>query len=92
VMFQGAVDGGSAAAGLPVDGIAVGQRADFCVVDAASTALAGVPATHLLDALTFSSPGTAFTRVAVAGTRVQLPPDPAPFAAAMKALWEPAAA
>ena len=50
-LFQGALDGGTAAAGAPLAGLAMGQRADFMVIDTVSPALLGVPASHVLDAL-----------------------------------------
>ena len=78
-----------AAAGLPLGGLAVGQRADFVVVDAESPALLGVPADHLLDALVFSSPGAAIRETFVAGQPVAAP-GPAEreaFVRAMKDLW-----
>jgi formimidoylglutamate deiminase len=86
-LFQGALDGGSAAAGLPLQGLQVGQRADFAVLDAASPALAGIPAQHMLDALVFSSPDARFSRVCVGAreTNQQLPT--AAYATAMRALW-----
>jgi formimidoylglutamate deiminase len=86
-LFNGALAGGSAAAGQPCGGFAVGQRADFCVVDAASPALAGIPAQRLLDALVFSSPQAAMVRVCVAGRDVNLRPETREFAALMRALW-----
>jgi formimidoylglutamate deiminase len=69
-LFQGALEGGSAAAGLPLGGLVIGQRADFLVVDTESPSLLGVPADHLLDALVFSSPDARFARVFVAGRQV----------------------
>src|SRR6187402_3366225 len=45
-LFEGALEGGSAAAGRPLGGLARGQRADFQVIDLASPALAGVPDDH----------------------------------------------
>jgi len=90
-LFQGALEGGSAAAGLPLGGLAQGQRADFIVVDTDSPSLLGVPADHLLDALVFSSPDARFTQVFVAGRQV-LADGPEPGLArgmreAMRALW-----
>ncbi|HSI53502.1 MAG TPA: formimidoylglutamate deiminase [Ramlibacter sp.] len=90
-LLQGALEGGTAAAGLPLGGLAVGQRADFVVVDTDSPALLGVPADHLLDALLFSSPDARFSEVFVAGER-RLPVEvDAALAAgmreAMRALW-----
>jgi formimidoylglutamate deiminase len=88
-LFQGALEGGSAAAGRPLGGLSTGQRADFMVVDPMSSALAGVPQDHLLDAIVFSSPGPAFSEVFVAGQAV---PDTesavrAGFVRAMEELW-----
>jgi formimidoylglutamate deiminase len=88
-VFQGALDGGAAAAGVPLAGLALGQRADFAVIDAESPSLLGVPASHLLDALVFSSPDARFSEVFVAGRRVQRagPELRAAFVRAMTALW-----
>jgi formimidoylglutamate deiminase len=88
-LLQGALDGGTAAAGVPLAGLARGQRADFLVVDAESPPLLGVPPDQLLDALVFSSPGPAFSEVYVAGRRAS-PPEAdlrAGFVRAMKELW-----
>jgi formimidoylglutamate deiminase len=87
VLLQGAVGGGSAASGLANGGLAVGQRADFAVIDAQAPALAGVPEDHLLDALLFSSPAAAFTRVVVAGRDVERVLPAADYCAAMTQLW-----
>jgi formimidoylglutamate deiminase len=87
VLFDGALAGGSTAAGLPLAGFAAGQRADLCVVDTSAPALAGIPAEHLLDALVFSSPALSMTRVVVAGEDVSLRPAAEPFTQAMRALW-----
>ena len=87
VLLEGAVGGGSSAAGVPLHGIAVGQRADFAVLDDASPALAGVPEENLPDALLFSSPDARVARVFVAGQEVQLRRDPAAFRATMQTLW-----
>ena len=73
-LFQGALEGGTAAAGLPLGGLGAGQRADFMVIDEDSPALLGVPPDHLLDALVFSSPEARFSEVYVAG-RQQLNRD-----------------
>jgi formimidoylglutamate deiminase len=90
-LFQGALEGGTAAAGLPLGGLAKGQRADFLVVDVDSPSLVGVPADHLLDALLFSSPDARFAQVFIAGRRVLANgPDPGLAPAmreAMQALW-----
>jgi formimidoylglutamate deiminase len=87
VLFNGALEGGSAAAGLPCGGLAVGQRADFCVPDPSTPALAGVPPQRMLDALVFSSPESAMVRVCVAGRDVDPRPQTGEFASLMRALW-----
>ena len=87
VLLEGAVQGGTAAAGVALGGIAVGQRADFAVIDADAPALAGIPAGHLLDALLFSSPDAGFRRSFVAGTEVEAAPDAETFSTAMRQLW-----
>lgn len=87
VLLQGALAGGSTAAGLPLAGLAVGQRADFCVLDTEAPALAGMPAGHLLDAFVFSSPTARMARVVVAGRDAALQPPVAAFSEAMRQLW-----
>lgn len=89
-LMEGALRGGSAAAGTALAGLAVGQRADFCVLDAEAPALAGIPHDHLLDALIFSSPGAGFRAVHVAGNAVQTPPASwqAGLVRAMRSLWD----
>jgi formimidoylglutamate deiminase len=86
-LFDGALEGGSAAAGVALAGLAVGQRADFMVLDTEAPALLGVPGDHLLDALIFSSPESPPRDVYVAGRRVAPPKTKAAFLDAMKALW-----
>jgi formimidoylglutamate deiminase len=96
VLFEGALAGGSGAAGLPLGGLRVGQRADFVVLEAHAPALLAVPDEHLLDALVFSSPAQPFRQVYVAGSPVlgegaswrwqDLGRD---FAQAMRELWAP---
>ena len=93
-LFSAALAGGSAATSLPLAGLAVGQRADFAVLDPASAALLGVPADHVLDAMVFSSPDVRFSEVFAAGQRVvsggRVPEWPrlaADFSQAMRALW-----
>jgi formimidoylglutamate deiminase len=93
-LFSKALAGGSAATSLPLGGLAVGQRADFAVLDSTSAALLGVPADHVLDAMVFSSPDARLSEVFVAGRRVvsggQTPEWPrlaADFSQAMTALW-----
>jgi formimidoylglutamate deiminase len=90
-LFQGALAGGTSAAGLPLGGLAKGQRADFAVIDAEAPALLGVPPDHLLDALIFSSPQPSVREVFVAGRRLwPRNQDPALAPAmlqAMRELW-----
>ena len=90
-LFEGSLRGGAAAAGKPLGGLAVGQRADFLVVDPASPSLAGVPDDHLLDAIVFSSPDARFAQVFVAGNEVSSAGKFQQFAnqmrEAMRALW-----
>jgi len=89
VLFEGALQGGTAAAGAPLGGLAVGQRADFMVLDADAPALAGIPDDHVLDAAILSSPQPPPAAVYVAGRLAA--PDRAEVAAgfreAMRALW-----
>jgi formimidoylglutamate deiminase len=85
-LFDAALAGGLAASGQALGGIAVGQRADFCVLDAHSPALLGIPSDHVLDALVFSSPDARFDAVYVAGQAAHTQGD-ARFAQTMHALW-----
>jgi formimidoylglutamate deiminase len=88
VLLEGAIQGGTAAAGVCLGGIAVGQRADFVIVDADASSLAGIPADHLLDALLFSSPDAGLRRTFMGGKESQTRPDAAGFTAAMRQLWQ----
>jgi formimidoylglutamate deiminase len=85
-LFEAALSGGLAASGQALGGIAVDQRADFCVLDAQSPALLGIPSDHVLDALVFSSPDARFESVYVAGQVAHVQSD-AHFASTMHALW-----
>jgi len=58
---------GAAAAGQPGWGLQVGARADALIVDLHGASLVGIPASNLLDALVFSSPGRPWRDVMVAG-------------------------
>lgn len=69
-LFEAALAGGPAATALPLGGLAVGNRADFCVLDLQASALLGVPEAQLLDALVFSSPAARFADVFVGGRPV----------------------
>ncbi|NBY69808.1 MAG: formimidoylglutamate deiminase [Betaproteobacteria bacterium] len=71
VLFENALQGGTQAAGLPLAGIALGQRADLVEINFESDALLGVPAERLIDALIFSTPSTSFDNVFVAGKKVE---------------------
>jgi formimidoylglutamate deiminase len=85
-LFESALAGGLAASGVAIGGIVIGQRADFCVLDAQSPALLGIPAEHMLDALVFSSPDARFDAVYVAGQAARVDSD-ARFSGTMHALW-----
>jgi formimidoylglutamate deiminase len=89
-LFQGALEGGAAATGLPLGGLVPGRRADFVVLNPESPSLQGIPADHLLDALIFSSPDATFSKVFVAGREVAASATQQVrdgFVRAMKALW-----
>ncbi len=85
-LLQGAVAGAGSATGLALSGIAVGQRADFAVLNPQSPALLGMPADHMLDALVFSSPDAGFDAVYVGGQQACMDSNTG-FAATMRALW-----
>lgn len=57
-MMLSAVQGGAQAAGRSIAGLAVGQQADFVVLDAEHFALAGLPAAEQLDSHVFASSRT----------------------------------
>jgi formimidoylglutamate deiminase len=88
-LLDGASLGGAAATGLGIGGIAVGQRADLCVMDADAPALAGMPKSHTLDAWAFSSPSAVCAATVVAGQAVPaaLPGVQAGYIDAMRRLW-----
>ncbi|RZI92150.1 MAG: formimidoylglutamate deiminase [Variovorax sp.] len=68
-MTLAAVTGGAQAAGRATAGLAVGQQADFVVLDASHTALAGLPAPEMLSSHVFASHRTsAIDAVWVAGS------------------------
>ncbi len=66
-LFDCAVDAGAAAAGEPAWGLVAGARADALVVDRSDPALLGIGTKRLLDGLVFSSPGSPWRDVMVAG-------------------------
>ena len=93
-LFNAALAGGSAACGQRLGGLAVGNRADFSVIDMASPSLLGVPPANLLDAAVFSSPDARLNDVYVGGTLVVQAGRvenwrglAADFSRTMKALW-----
>jgi formimidoylglutamate deiminase len=69
-LFNAALNGGGAAAGMSTWGIKVGARADFLVINSQSASLLGVPPTFVLDAVVFSGNEPTVSEVYVAGTRV----------------------
>jgi formimidoylglutamate deiminase len=69
-LFEAALAGGRAAASGPLGAIVLGHRADFLVLDEHSSALLGVPAEQVLDALVFSGPAARYKQVFVAGDQV----------------------
>ncbi len=85
-LFDAALAGGAQAAGFTHWGLREGARADLLVLDEA--ALAGVPASHTLDALVFGAPALPFARTMIAGRWAKLAPGDtaAGFAEAMAAL------
>ncbi|MBK6864914.1 MAG: formimidoylglutamate deiminase [Ideonella sp.] len=94
-LFDAALAASAAPAGLARWGLVAGARADFLVLDPQDASLLGVPASHRLDALVFTSPGDAIRDVYVAGKRVVAERRHAAqdaiaarFAEAMRALWE----
>jgi formimidoylglutamate deiminase len=87
VLFECALNGGSAASGLPLGGICKGQRADFQSFDTRHHALLGIPAMHLLDALVFSSPHALPSQVGVAGRLITPLDSASAWTRTMQALW-----
>ncbi len=87
-LFEAALAGGVAACGQPLAGIAVGQRADWLVLDARSGPLCGIPPEMTLDAAVFSSPAAPLLAVYVAGQETPTTPQADDgFTQAMHALW-----
>jgi formimidoylglutamate deiminase len=69
-MTLAAVQGGAQASGRAVAGLAVGQQADFVMLDAGLPALAGLGATDMLSSHVFASHRTnALASAWVAGQR-----------------------
>jgi formimidoylglutamate deiminase len=93
-LFDRVQAGGGAAAGLKRWGFTPGARADALVLDVGAAGLAGVPASHLLDALVFATDAPAFQQAYVAGRQVMAAGRhareariAARFAEVMSALW-----
>ena len=66
-LFARALAGGATASGQASWGLVPGARADALMVDRSEDALLGLPPSHTLDALLFSSPGNSWRNVLVAG-------------------------
>jgi len=66
-LFARALAGGATASGQASWGLVPGARADALMVDRSEDALLGLPPSHTLDALLFSSPGKSWRNVLVAG-------------------------
>ena len=94
-LWRRVVEGGAGAAGgAGPAGLVPGARADLLVVDPLDPGLRGVPRSHLLDALVFSSPGATWRDVMVGGQWVLREGEHLRqaaiadrFEAAMNALW-----
>lgn len=88
-LFEGAIRGGPNATGQRLGGIAVGERADFQVLNTHASALLGVPADYLLDATVFSSPDAKPAAVYVAASLVSFANSETAdnYALAMRQLW-----
>jgi len=66
-LFNRNMAGGAAAAGFERWGLVAGARADLLVIHTDVDGLAGVPGSHVLDALVFATDRPAFCQVWVAG-------------------------
>ncbi len=69
-LFDAAAAGGAQALQQPTSTIAVGQRADFVLLDGDAAQFAGLPTERLLDAWIFSGQPNAVREVYVGGERV----------------------
>jgi formimidoylglutamate deiminase len=79
--------GGATAVGHTRWGLVAGARADLLVLNPHEPALAGLPASHLMDGLVFAGASQPFARVMVAGKWSAPMETTVVFAAAMAALW-----
>ena len=70
VLFEAALRGGNSATSQNLGGIAIGNRADFQVLNTDTPALLGMPSDYMLDAFVFSSPNDKLKKVYVAGEQV----------------------
>lgn len=87
-LMEGALAGGNQASGVAQAGIAIGQRADFVVLNTHAPALLGMPNEYMLDAHVFSSPAASFEQVYVAGQIARFEADAAQrFSSVMRELW-----
>lgn len=93
-LFNRALAGGAAAAGMGRWGLMPGARADLLVLDPQAAGLQGVPGSHQLDALVFATDGPSLSAVWVAGRQVvregrhlSQGPIAQGFAGAMEVLW-----
>ena len=77
VLFEGALHGGSAASGLAMGGLSVGQRADVVDLDTEHAPLLGMPRDHWLDGWVMGQPNMPVKRVWVAGQERTAQPSPA---------------
>jgi formimidoylglutamate deiminase len=66
-LFEAALGAGGTAAGFARWGLLPGARADLLLPDPADPLSAGLPPSHLLDALVFSGPARPFLRTLVGG-------------------------
>jgi formimidoylglutamate deiminase len=93
-LFEVALHAGASAAGLEKWGLVAGARADALVVDVRAEGIAGVPASHWLDAAVFATGQAPFAEVYVGGRRVVVGGKHVDgellahrFARAMETLW-----
>jgi formimidoylglutamate deiminase len=69
-LFRSAVSGGAQALGQPADGLRIGQRADFVVLDETHPSLVGRPVERMIDGWIFAGDKACVRDVYVAGRRV----------------------
>lgn len=86
-LFERVLAGGAAAAGWGPHGLQVGARADLLELNLNHSALRGIPAAQLLDALVFAAVDRPFLRSLVAGRWTREKSAWATFDDAMAHLW-----